>query len=223
MGVIHKCLLGAAAVLAISCQPRWVNSGSYQFANNAQLVQRESLQILSFPGAISTGQFEQNLTLGDRGTLLTHIVFFSPKEGHIQRYQLVSTSSPSYAANFTDGLMEVYEGELGLYPNERLSLPAGPLYHPVMAPQYPLVVDAIWKLKVGQEHLLTMVQPPKGNISIASYYLAQKTAKERIYLYRNDSNVGTLTYQKKQGRWVLLKADLLNQDVPYIWERMEQP
>jgi len=53
--------------------------------------------------------------------------------------------------------------------------------------------------------------------------LAQKTAKERIFLYRNDSNVGTLTYQKKQGRWVLLKADLLNQDVPYIWERMEQP
>ena len=121
-------------MLAISCQPRWVNSGSYQFANNAQLVQRESLQILSYPGAISTGQFQQNLTLGDRGTLLTHIVFFSPKEGHIQRYQLVSTSSPSYAANFTDGLMEVYEGELGLYPNERLSLPAGPLYHPVMAP-----------------------------------------------------------------------------------------
>jgi hypothetical protein len=119
--------------------------------------------------------------------------------------------------------MEVYEGVLGLYPQERLSLPAGPLYHPVMAPQYPLVVDAIWKLKVGEEHLLTMVQPPKGNISVASYYLAKKTAKERIYLYRNDSNVGTLTYQKKQGRWVLQKVDLLNQDVPYVWERIEQP
>ncbi len=75
-----------------------------------------------------------------------------------------------------------------------------------MATHYPLVVDAIWALKVGEEHLLSMVQPPKGNISVASYYLAQKTAKERIYLYRNDSNVGTLTYLKHKGRWVLPKG-----------------
>ncbi|HAB35311.1 MAG TPA: hypothetical protein DCE58_01780 [Cryomorphaceae bacterium] len=223
MGVIHKCLLGATTVLVLSCQPRWTYTASYQFANNAQLVQSESLEILSYPGASSTGKFQQNLTMGDRGTLLTHIVFFSPEGGQLQRYQLVSTSSPSYAANFTDGLMEVYEGVLGLSPHESHSLPTGPLYHPVMAPQYPLVVDAIWELKVGEEHLLTMVQPPKGNISVASYYLAEKTAKERIYLYRNDSNVGTLTYKKHKGRWVLLKVDLLNQDVPYVWERVEQP
>jgi hypothetical protein len=84
-----------------------------------------------------------------------------------------------------------------------------------------LVVDAIWTLKVGEEHLLSMVQPPKGNISVASYYLAQKTYKERVYLFRNDSNVGTLTFQKHQGQWALQKADLMNQDVPYVWERIE--
>ena len=56
---------------------------------------------------------------------------------------------------------------------------------------------------------------------MANYYLAQKTHTERVYLYRNDSNVGTLTFQKHQGQWALQKADLMNQDVPYVWERID--
>ena len=221
MGVIHKCLLGAAAVLAMSCQPRWVNSASYQFANNTQLVQYDALTILKYKGKASLGQYGQILTINDQTAEMGHLAHFSLEDGHIELYQFLSSSSPSYSVIFQDGLMEV--GIISSVATETHSLPAGPLYHPVMATHYPLVLDAIWRLKVGEEHLLTMVQPPKGNISVASYYLAQKTAKERIYLYRNDSNVGTLTYQKHKGRWVLQKVDLMNQDVPYVWERMETP
>ena len=223
MGVIHKCLLGAAAVLALSCQPRWVYSASYQFANNAQLVQHDALTILKHKDATSLGQYGQILTINDQTAGMGHLALFSLEDGHIEFYQFISSSSPSYSVNFQDGLMEVFQGIISSEANETHSLPAGPHYHPVMATQYPLVVDAIWRLKVGEEHLLSMVQPPKGNISVASYYLAQKTSKERIYLYRNDGNVGTLTYQKHKGRWVLQKVDLMNQDVPYVWERMEAP
>ena len=223
MGVIHKCLLGAAAVLTLSCQPRWVYSASYQFANNAQLVQHDALTILKHKDATSMGQFGQILTFNDQAAGMGHLALFSLEDGHIEFYQFISSSSPSYSVNFKDGLMEVYQGIISSVATETHSLPAGPHYHPVMATQYPLVVNAIWRLKVGEEHLLSMVQPPKGNISLASYYLAKKTAKERIYLYRNDSNVGTLTYQKHKGRWVLQKVDLMNQDVPYVWERMEAP
>ena len=223
MGVIHKCLLGAAAVLAMSCQPRWVNSASYQFANNAQLVQNESLTILKYKAKASMGQYGQILTINDQTAAMGHLALFSLKDGHIEFYQFISSSSPSYSVNFQDGLMEVFQGFISSDATETHSLPAGPHYHPVMATQYPLVVDAIWTLKVGEEHLLSMVQPPKGNISVASYYLAQMTAKEGIYLYRNDGNVGTLTYQKRKGRWVLQKVDLMNQDVPYVWERKEAP
>lgn len=221
MGVIHKCLLGAAAVSALSCQPRWVYSASYQFANNAQLVQYDALTIMKYKAKASLGQYGQILTINDQTAEMGHLAHFSLEDGHIEFYQLISSSSPSYSAIFQDGLMEVFEGFISSDATETHSLPAGPLYHPVMATQYPLVVDAIWRLQVGEEHLLSMVQPPKGNISVASYYLAQKTAKERIYLYRNDSNVGTLTYQKHRGRWVLQKVDLMNQDVPYVWERIE--
>ena len=223
MGVIHKCLLGVAAVLALSCQPRWVNSASYQFTNNTQLVQKESLTILKYKAKASMGQYGQILTLNEQAAGMGHLALFSLKDGHIEFYQFISSSSPSYSVNFQDGLMEVFQGIISSDATETHSLPAGPHYHPVMATQYPLVVDAIWTLKVGEEHLLSMVQPPKGNISVASYYLAQKTSKERIYLYRNDGNVGTLTYQKHKGRWVLQKVDLMNQDVPYVWERMEAP
>lgn len=223
MGVIHKCLLGAAAALALSCQPRWVYSASYQFANNAQLVQNDALTILKHKDATSMGQYGQILTFNEQAGGMGHLALFSLEDGHIEFYQFISSSSPSYSVNFKDGLMEVYQGIISSVATETHSLPAGPLYHPVMATHYPLVVDAIWRLKVGEEHLLSMVQPPKGNISVASYYLGQKTAKERIYLYRNDSNVGTLTYQKHKGRWVLQKVDLMNQDVPYVWERIETP
>ena len=223
MGVIHKCLLGVAAVLALSCQPRWVNSASYQFTNNTQLVQNESLTILKYKAKASMGQYGQILTLNEQAAGMGHLALFSLKDGHIEFYQFISSSSPSYSVNFQDGLMEVFQGIISSDATETHSLPAGPHYHPVMATQNPLVVDAIWTLKVGEEHLLSMVQPPKGNISVASYYLAQKTSKERIYLYRNDGNVGTLTYQKHKGRWVLQKVDLMNQDVPYVWERMEAP
>ena len=61
MGVIHKCLLGAAAALALSCQPRWVYSASYQFANNTQLVQYDALTILKYKGIASLGQYYQIL------------------------------------------------------------------------------------------------------------------------------------------------------------------
>ena len=224
MGVIHKCLLGAAAALAMSCQPRWVNSDSYQFANNAQLVQNDVLQKDT---RANSGTHTQELRLGNR-TMVTHILEFSADDGRIEKAIISASSSPSYIATFTEGLLEIQslpnkDFISEITPKETHSLPAGPLYHPVMATQYPLVVDTIWRLKVGEEHLLSMVQPPKGNISVASYYLAQKTSKERIYLYRNDGNVGTLTYQKHKGRWVLQKVDLMNQDVPYVWERMEAP
>ena len=169
------------------------------------------------------GQFGQILTFNDQAAGMGHLALFSLEDGHIEFYQFISSSSPSYSVHFKDGLMEVFQGIISSVATETHSLPAGPLYHPVMATHYPLVVDAIWALKVGEEHLLSMVQPPKGNISVASYYLAQKTSKERIYLYRNDSNVGTLTYQKHKGRWVLQKVDLMNQDVPYVWERIEAP
>lgn len=221
MGVIHKCLLGAAAVLAMSCQPRWVYSASYQFANNAQLVQKDALTTLKYKAKTSMGQYGQILTFNDQAEGMGHLALFSLEDGHIEFYQFISSSSPSYSVNFQDGLMEVFQGIISSEATETHSLPAGPLYHPVMATQYPLVVDAIWTLKVGEEHLLSMVQPPKGNISVASYYLAQKTHTERVYLYRNDSNVGTLTFQKHQGQWALQKADLMNQDVPYVWERID--
>jgi len=224
MGVIHKCLLGAAAVLALSCQPRWVNSASYQFANNTQLVQND---VLLKDRQKNSGTHRQELRLGDR-TMVTHFLQFSLDDGRIEKAIVSISSSPSYVATISEGLLEIQslpnkDFITELPPKETHSLPAGPLYHPVMATHYPLVVDAIWTLKVGEERLLSMVQPPKGNISVASYYLAQKTTKERIYLYRNDSNVGTLTYQKHKGRWVLQKVDLMNQDMPYVWERMETP
>ena len=221
MGVIHKCIVGVGLLTLVSCQPRWLYSASYQFANNPQLVQHEAFSILTLKGANSTGQFGQILEVPGRGDGIRQLTFFSLKDGHIEFYQLFNPSSPSYSVNFKDGLMEVFQGFALGEASETISLPAGLLYHPVMATQYPIVVDDIWSLKVGQEHLLTMVQPPKGSISVASYYLAQKTAKERIYLYRNDNNVGTLAYKKLKGQWVLQKVDLMNQEVPYVWERIE--
>jgi hypothetical protein len=219
MGIFHKCIAFASFLALASCQPRWAIQGAYQFANNASLIQHDQIKVLKAP-KFNIAFYTQALIQNGQ-PLLAQNIQFDRKTGRLLACSLTGGSVQAYHAQFLPGWMNLHSDAFGHEVVDQISLPEESLFHPGMASYYPLILDELWHLRVGQEYLITMVHPPKGNLTKASYYLEQKTKTTRIYLYRNDSNVGTLTYRKSKGKWNLLKADLMNQNVPYTWERLK--